>query len=294
MPDPGPEHFHCSRCKCNKTKAEFNTKWVNGEPRRAKTCLECRTGSTQRRLTKEDLAVADPSRLGRYTVKRGRGWRTSQDRGVPQFAEFEAGFRMPLDLDIETAPKPSAMRRAILGPAGERRGGENEGEGRRWWFESKCVELMTSSFAEPKGARAIPGPNGEYEFDETFLEDMQCDREHLNRPMTKHRKVSTSLEEFSPVKPKPWATGEDVPDKDTGRSHRGRARVHALQFALRTELLACDTPKKFWDFVRKRTDPRPKPAKVTVCFKSFWGRKMADVVLIDIILGKIPDWVEGN
>ncbi|KAJ7182021.1 hypothetical protein C8R46DRAFT_1027825 [Mycena filopes] len=41
MLDPGPEHFHCSRCKCNKTKAEFNTKWVNGEPRRAKTCLEC-------------------------------------------------------------------------------------------------------------------------------------------------------------------------------------------------------------------------------------------------------------
>ncbi|KAJ6452057.1 hypothetical protein C8R45DRAFT_764413, partial [Mycena sanguinolenta] len=47
-------------------------------------------------------------------------------------------------------------------------------------------------------------------------------------------------------------------------SHRGRAKVHALQFALRSELLACDTPKKFWDFVRKYTDPRPKKAKVTV------------------------------
>ncbi|KAJ7177704.1 hypothetical protein C8R46DRAFT_839850, partial [Mycena filopes] len=51
---------------------------------------------------------------------------------------------------------------------------------------------------------------------------------------------------------------------DTDRSHRGRAKVHALQFALRQELLACKEPKEFWDFVRKRTDPRPKPAKVTV------------------------------
>ncbi|KAJ7148893.1 hypothetical protein C8R46DRAFT_1044562 [Mycena filopes] len=89
------------------------------------------------------------------TVKRGRGWRTSQDRGVPQFAEFEAGFRMPLDLDIETAPKPSAMRRAILGPAGERRGGENEGEGRRWWFESKNFHGMwrISEFTQKRGEK---------------------------------------------------------------------------------------------------------------------------------------------
>jgi hypothetical protein len=37
-----------------------------------------------------------------------------------------------------------------------------------------------------------------------------------------------------------------------------------LQFELRSDLLACKTPKEFWDFVRKRTDPRPKKAKVTV------------------------------
>jgi hypothetical protein len=80
----------------------------------------------------------------------------------------------------------------------------------------------------------------------------------------KHRKVTTSLEESSALKPKPWNTGEDTPDKDTERSHRGRAKVHALQFGLRSDLLACKTPKEFWDFVRKRTDPRPKKAKVTV------------------------------
>ncbi|KAJ7606759.1 hypothetical protein DFH06DRAFT_910449, partial [Mycena polygramma] len=51
---------------------------------------------------------------------------------------------------------------------------------------------------------------------------------------------------------------------DTERSHRGRAKVHALQFRLRQELLACKEPKEFWDFVRKRTDPRPKPAKVSI------------------------------
>ncbi|KAJ7081141.1 hypothetical protein B0H15DRAFT_747982, partial [Mycena belliarum] len=61
---------------------------------------------------------------------------------------------------------------------------------------------------------------------------------------------------------------------DTARSHRGRARVHAMQFALRSELLACKSPKNFWDFVRKRTDPRPRQAKVTVTALSteFEGR----------------------
>jgi hypothetical protein len=83
-------------------------------------------------------------------------------------------------------------------------------------------------------------------------------------PPRKRQKVYTALEETSPVKLKTWKTGDDVPDKDTDRSHRGRAKVHALQFGLRQELLACKEPKEFWDFVRKRTDPRPKPAKVTV------------------------------
>ncbi|KAJ7149464.1 hypothetical protein C8R43DRAFT_835786, partial [Mycena crocata] len=77
-------------------------------------------------------------------------------------------------------------------------------------------------------------------------------------------KVTSSLEEKSPEKTKPWTTGEDSPEKDTGGSHRGRAKVHALQFALRSELLACESPREFWDFVRKRTDPRQRKSKVTV------------------------------
>ncbi|KAK6977106.1 hypothetical protein R3P38DRAFT_2476026, partial [Favolaschia claudopus] len=47
-------------------------------------------------------------------------------------------------------------------------------------------------------------------------------------------------------------------------SHRGRAKVHALQLALRTELLACKDHKEFWDFVRKDTDPHPPKAKVSL------------------------------
>jgi ribonuclease HI len=60
------------------------------------------------------------------------------------------------------------------------------------------------------------------------------------------RKVYTDLEEKSPVKPKLWRTGEDTatPDKDPDRSHRGRAKVHALQFGLRKELLSCKEPKE--------------------------------------------------
>jgi hypothetical protein len=94
-----------------------------------------------------------------------------------------------------------------------------------------------------------------------FKSGKGCREQHLNDPTTAKRKVSTALDETFPVKPKPWITGEDAPDKDAGRSHRGRAKVHALQFALLSELLACDTPKIFWDFVRKRTDPRPKKSE---------------------------------
>ncbi|KAJ7124033.1 hypothetical protein C8R43DRAFT_899289 [Mycena crocata] len=85
----------------------------------------------------------------------------------------------------------------------------------------------------------------------------------MNAQRTRH-KVYTTLEENSPVKPKPWKTGKDVPDKDSERSHRGWGKAHALQYALRQDLLACKEPKEFWDFVRKRTDPRPRPAKVSV------------------------------
>ncbi|KAJ6543341.1 hypothetical protein B0H10DRAFT_1970411 [Mycena sp. CBHHK59/15] len=60
-----------------------------------------------------------------------------------------------------------------------------------------------------------------------------------------------------------WARGRCSREGHRSESSR-RAKVHALQFALRSQLLACDTPKKFWDFVRKCTDPQPKKAKVTV------------------------------
>ena len=112
-----------------------------------------------------------------------------------------------------------------------------------------------------KNARTIPGHQTSFE---PNTGPIQCMKEHLPTPNTGRRKVTTALEKTSVVKPKPWATGEDTPDKDADRSHRGRAKVHALQFALRSELLGCKTPKEFWDFVRKRTDPRPKNAKVTV------------------------------
>ncbi|KAJ7448992.1 hypothetical protein FB451DRAFT_1532138 [Mycena latifolia] len=61
-----------------------------------------------------------------------------------------------------------------------------------------------------------------------------------------------------------WKTGDDEDLEYMNQTHRGRAKVHALQAGLREELLACESNKEFWDFVRKRTDPRPKKAKVTI------------------------------
>jgi hypothetical protein len=40
--------------------------------------------------------------------------------------------------------------------------------------------------------------------------------------------------------------------------------VYELQAGLRAELLECKNIKEFWDFVRQRTDPRPKKAKVSL------------------------------
>ncbi|KAJ7037004.1 hypothetical protein C8F04DRAFT_953356, partial [Mycena alexandri] len=56
--------------------------------------------------------------------------------------------------------------------------------------------------------------------------------------------------------------------------HRGRAKVYALQAGLRKELLGCKTHKEFWDFVRKRTDVRPRKAKVPLegLFSNFKAR----------------------
>jgi hypothetical protein len=94
-----------------------------------------------------------------------------------------------------------------------------------------------------KYARTIPGPRTSFVSDDTSHPAVRCEKQHLNAPNTGRRKVTTDLEETSPVKPKPWTTGEDIPDKDTGRSHRGRAKVHALQFSLCTN----SNPTIFFD-----------------------------------------------
>jgi hypothetical protein len=78
------------------------------------------------------------------------------------------------------------------------------------------------------------------------------------------RKVVTDLEETSPERPKPWKDWEDDAENKSDESHRGRAKVHELQSGLRAELLACKNIKEFWDFVRLRTDARPKKAKVSL------------------------------
>ncbi|KAJ7020840.1 hypothetical protein C8F04DRAFT_973593, partial [Mycena alexandri] len=82
-------------------------------------------------------------------------------------------------------------------------------------------------------------------------------------PLGGKRKVHTELFESSPPRPQKWKAGEDDgDDADRNSQHRGRAKVYALQAGLRKELLGCKTHKEFWDFVRKRTDARPRKAKV--------------------------------
>jgi broad specificity phosphatase PhoE len=77
-------------------------------------------------------------------------------------------------------------------------------------------------------------------------------------------KVYTDLPEVSP-RPRKWQTGDDEDDDaDRNSNHRSRAKVHALKAGLRKELLACKDHKEFWDFVRQRTDPWPKKAKVSL------------------------------
>jgi uncharacterized protein YecE (DUF72 family) len=78
------------------------------------------------------------------------------------------------------------------------------------------------------------------------------------------RKVFTDLSEVSPPHVKKWKTGDDENIEYMNKTHRGQAKVHELQAGLRKQLLACENNKEFWDFVRKRTDPRPKKSKVTV------------------------------
>jgi ribonuclease HI len=125
-------------------------------------------------------------------------------------------------------------------------------------------DAKRGAYSQAKSALNLPGPC------EAFIPITNIVSQHVDiqipDALVNTRKVYSDLEEKSPVKPKLWKTGEDTPtlDKDTDRSHRGRAKVHALQFGLRKELLSCKEPKEFWDWVRKRTDPRPKLAKVSV------------------------------
>ncbi|KAJ6467641.1 hypothetical protein C8R47DRAFT_990337, partial [Mycena vitilis] len=125
-------------------------------------------------------------------------------------------------------------------------------------------QAKREAYGLAKHATNILGPNTLFDVEIDFPSTLSCGNLHSTALSDSRRKVTTALEETSPVKPKPWATGEDAPEEERPQSHRGRAKVHALQFALRTELLACNSPKKFWDFVRKRTDPRPKKSKVSM------------------------------
>jgi hypothetical protein len=85
-----------------------------------------------------------------------------------------------------------------------------------------------------------------------------------HNPIQGKPKVVTALEEISPARPKPW--GDETSGK-SDENHRGRAKVHELQSGLRAELMACKDIKEFWDFVRKRTDLRPRKEKVPLpCF----------------------------
>ncbi|KAJ6555928.1 hypothetical protein B0H19DRAFT_1071072 [Mycena capillaripes] len=84
------------------------------------------------------------------------------------------------------------------------------------------------------------------------LFDLDINGAHMECGNVHWCKVTTDLEQTSPVKPKPWITGKDSAEKEASQSHRSRAKVHTLQFALQTELLATKTPKEFWDFICKR------------------------------------------
>jgi ribonuclease HI len=90
-----------------------------------------------------------------------------------------------------------------------------------------------------------------------------CNNAHV--AFTGKRKVLTELEEKSPQRPSRWRSGEDeTSDEIIDPKHCGRAKVHKLQQDLRKELLACKDHESFWDFIRKRTDARPRKAKVTL------------------------------
>jgi ribonuclease HI len=109
---------------------------------------------------------------------------------------------------------------------------------------------------------ALEVPQSGTLFEPTVANTVECNNPHA--PLPDMRKVVTDLEETSPERPKPWKNWEDNAEDNVRESHRGRPKVHELQSGLQAELLACKNIKEFWDFVRKRTDARPKKAKVSL------------------------------
>jgi hypothetical protein len=110
---------------------------------------------------------------------------------------------------------------------------------------------------------ALEVPQSATLFEPTAANTVKCNKSHSPVPHNM-RKVVTDLEETSPERPKPWKSWDDDAENKLDESHRGRAKVHELQSGLRAELLACKNIKEFWDFVRLRTDARPKKSKVSL------------------------------
>ncbi|KAJ7124719.1 hypothetical protein C8R46DRAFT_1050214, partial [Mycena filopes] len=112
----------------------------------------------------------------------------------------------------------------------------------------------------PSRNRALSSIHVQHPFDSSLGPKNLSSRRSKVVPVNLARKVTTDLPEISPHRPKGWKSGEDetLYMDDT---HRGRAKVHALQAGLRKQLLECENNKEFWDFVRKRTDPRAKKSK---------------------------------
>ncbi|KAJ7032921.1 hypothetical protein C8F04DRAFT_958347, partial [Mycena alexandri] len=118
----------------------------------------------------------------------------------------------------------------------------------------------TAAYHLAKAALRVPTSAVEFEPPEGGIP--ACPIPH--DPVSAGCKVQTELEEVSAPRPKPWKTGDEPEEDAENSSHRGRAKVHALQAGLQKELLACQDHKAFWDFVREHTDARPKKSKVSL------------------------------
>ncbi|KAJ6550089.1 hypothetical protein B0H19DRAFT_1073974 [Mycena capillaripes] len=118
----------------------------------------------------------------------------------------------------------------------------------------KVLKQEAYSFAKS----ALEVPESATIFEPTADQAATCARVHPVGISNK-REVVTDLEESWP-----WKNWEDDTEPNTDESHRGRAKVHELQSGLQAELLGGENIKEFWDFLRQRTDLRPKKAKVSL------------------------------